>query len=196
MRDLGNGLFELSNGATGRFVQVQKKDGTMGRRFRIVTGASAAQMAQVRAAKDRQITQAQAQEAFDRYYSKTCIKNARKADPSRSLKSAQRGCKAERTYDLNHTGKPEMVRTNTSYLLNPHSFEFPGVDTGNKVRKPLTDAQRNALQRGRNALAAKRQTGGDHVEAELREQFGGAPKRRVAGPKVAGLREKFGGYWW
>lgn len=162
----------LSNGATGAYFTKTKADGTQGRVFRIYKSSRAAVQGAIDARKNpRQITQAQAQQAFDKYYARTrTIKRGpRKGQP---VFASPRGRKAARTYDLTHTSNnPDKRISDARYLHNPHAYEFQGVDTGSKVRKPLSIAQREALARGQAAIKAKN-----------------AAKRAARG--------QAGGYWW
>lgn len=170
----------LNNGATGAYFTKVKADGTPAQVFRIYkaagpkgSDAAIAQTAAARAARSnpRQITQAQAQQAFDKFYNRTrTIKRGpRKGQPRFA---SPRGRAAARTYDLTHTSNnPKKRVTDARYLHNPHAYEFQGVDTGNKVRKPMSAAQRAALQRGQDAIKAKN-----------------AAKRAARG--------QAGGYWW
>lgn len=135
----------LSNGAKGHKVWIRKKNGEMGERFVITNGAPASYLAGIRGSgKRRQISEEKARAAFKRAYKPGNFKTPQAA-------------KAARTRDLNY---PSEVRTTTTYLRNPRKWDYPGVDLGNKVRKPMTEAQKAALARGRAALKAKRQAGG------------------------------------
>jgi len=170
----------LANGAVGAFFNVVTKDGTPTRVFRIHSAAgpkgSAAAKAQTAAARaarsnPRQITQAQAQQAFDKFYSRTrTIKRGpRKGEPRFA---SPRGRKAAHTYDLTHTtSNPDKIISDARYLHNPSGWEFRGVDTGNKVRKPLSAKQVAALKSGQDRIKA--------INAAKRAARGQA-----------------GGYWW
>lgn len=146
---------ELANGATGAFFNVTKADGTQGRVFRIYKSSRAAVQGAINARKNpRQISAAQAQQAFDKFYKRTrAIKRGpRKGQPRFA---SPRGRMAAHTYDMTHRSNKPVI-SDARYLRNPHAYEFSGVDTGSKVRKPLSDAQRAALARGRAKAAAKR----------------------------------------
>lgn len=160
----------LSNGATGAYFTKTKADGTQGQVFRIYKSTRAAVQGAIDARKNpRQITQAQAQQAFDKYYARTrTIKRGpRKGQP---VFASPRGRKAAHTYDLTHTSNKPRI-TDARYLHNPHAYEFQGVDTGSKVRKPLSALQLATLGRGQDAIKAKN-----------------AAKRATRG--------QVGGYWW
>lgn len=146
----------LANGATGATYRITKKDGTPGRVFRIYKSTPDAVRGALAARKNpRVISQRQAQQAFDKFYSRTrAIKRGpRKGSPR--FKSP-RGRKAAKAYDKHHTsGK---VINDARYLHNPHAYDFRGVDTGSKARKPLSAKQRQNLADGRAKRA--RQVGG------------------------------------
>jgi hypothetical protein len=166
----------LGNGATGAFFNTVRLDGTPTRVFRIYKSTRAAAMEAVAARKSpRQITQTQAQQAFDKFYkrTRTIKRGPRKGQPRFA---SPRGRKAARTYDLTHrSNNPDKLISDARYLHNPHAYEFQGVDTGNKVRKPMSPAQRAALKRGQDAIKAK-----NIAKA--------AAKRAALG--------QAGGYWW
>lgn len=145
----------LKNGATAAYFL--KPDGT--RVFRIykssaaiAAGATAAR----RTGGRRKITKDQAQAAFDSHYSRT---RKLRRGPNKGKKpryASPTGRRAARTYDEGHTTAPDLVVDDTRYLNSPWRYDFQGVDTGKKVRKPQTAAQKAALAKGRKALAAKR----------------------------------------
>jgi hypothetical protein len=150
----------LANGATGASFRVTKQDGSQGTVFRFIDSTEAA-AANARAARSnpRAISGAQAAQAFERYYrrNRAVKRGPRKGEPRWK---SPRGRKQSMTYDKNHrSGK---VVADARYLSNPRSYDFQGVDTGSKARKPLSVAQRAALAKGRAALASKRaaQVGG------------------------------------
>lgn len=143
----------LANGAIAGYVM---KNGS--RVFRIVESSRAAVAgAQAARRNPRQITKAQAQDAFDRYYNRTRTvkRGPRKGSPR--FKSP-RGRRAARTYDKQHRGA--NVVSDARYLHNPHAYDFQGVDTGSKARKALSPKQRAALAAGRAKRAANLQRGG------------------------------------
>lgn len=151
--------------------------------FRIFKGAN--NMAPVRAARSRTITQAEAQAAFDKYYSRNTHGYKSKA----SMKRAK-------GQDLAYSGN---VTTSAKYLSKngPRRYDFAGVDAGPK-RRTVSAAQRAALARGRAALAAKRQAGGRQQGARQqgRGQHGyGQHGHGQHGHGQHGARQQ-GGYWW
>lgn len=156
----------LANGAVAGFVM-----GPKGPVFRILASTpGAAKRARDARSNPRQITQAEAQAAFDRHYRRTnTIKRGpRKGQPRYA---SPRGRNSARSYDLNHTSG--RVISDARYLHSPHLYDFRGVDTGTKVRKPLTEKQRAALGLGRAALQ----------------------RRRSPTPAPRKLKQA-GGYWW
>lgn len=149
----------LPNGAKGAYYNILTKDGKPARVFRIFESSPAAVQRALAARKNpRKITQAQAQQAFDKFYARTrTIKRGPRKGQPRFASPA--GRRRARTYDVNHRGK--KVVDDARFLHNPHAYDFQGVDTGAKARKPLSAAQQAALARGRAALQAKRgQAGG------------------------------------
>ena len=119
-------------------------------RAKLAQLAAAAGMTPQRYARThrRQITLGEAQRAFEKFYnpSTQITRGPRKGQPR--FKSP-RGVKMAKTYDQNHTSR---TVTDTRYLRNPGRWDFAGVDTGSKVRKPPTEAQ----LRARQALATRR----------------------------------------
>lgn len=168
---------QLKNGATAAYFT--KPDGT--RVFRIYKSSAAiARQATLARQNPRKITKAEAQAAFDRHYNRTTRKRRGPvgADGRRAPRYASpTGRRSARTYDMNHTSR---VVDNALYLNSPWRYDFQGVDTGAKARKPLSAAQKAALAKGRAALAAKR-----------RAQKGGACSRQHGASAV-----QLGGYWW
>ena len=135
IRELMNGakgaLFNLSNGKTG---------------FRIINGPT-------HRVPPRPITQAEAQKAFDKYYSRigTVRRGPRKGTPRFA---STRGLKSARTYDLRHEKPAAKIIKDSRYLSpsGPYQFDYPGVDAQlmeTRVRKPLSQRQRDNLARGR-----------------------------------------------
>ena len=122
-------------------------------RAKLARLAAAAGMTPQRYARThrRQITLGEAQRAFNKFYdpSTKFIRGPRKGQ---ARFKSPRGVKAARTYDLNHTVRPDRIVTDTRYLLNPGRWDFVGVDTGPKVRKGPTEGQ----LRVRQALANRR----------------------------------------
>lgn len=173
---------EVAPGVIGEFVNVNKKGEPIRNKagqqmtvFRIVSSTpAAAEKARMARSNPRPISQDEAKAAFEKYYART---RTIKRGPRKGLPrfKSPRGRRAARTYDLNHTspGKDgkRMVK-DARYLHNPNRYEYEGVDTGSKVRKPLTQKQQDVLARGQAAL-----------------------KRKYPFP---GLREgtQAGGYWW
>ncbi len=136
----------LANGAVGAmFTLTNGKKG-----FRIISGAT-------HSVKPRQITQAEAQAAFDKYYSKInkVRRGPRKGTP---VFASTRGLRAARTYDINHSRDPRKIITDSRYLSpsGPRQWDYPGVDAGSVVRKPRSSAQLAALARGRAATGTNR----------------------------------------
>jgi len=132
---------KLVNGATGHSVWMKKKDGSMGKRFQLTSGASKQYLDTIRKMPRKQITEKQAQAAFDRHYN-----NAANFKTPRAQK-------ASRTRDLNFASE---VRKTSTYGRNPSKYDYPNVDLGTRTRKPASAAQKAALAKGRAALAAKR----------------------------------------
>ena len=148
----------LANGAVvAKFRVGPKKDGTPSMPVtRIVSAPSGpGAMDGVRAFKTVAISSEQAQAAFNRFYART-QKHRRGEVKGTPLFKSVRGRKAAKTYDLGHTSA--RVVSDARYLrpLGPRSYDFTGVDTGSKVRAPLTAAQRANLAAARAKLAAKR----------------------------------------
>jgi hypothetical protein len=175
----------LANGAQGALFEEGGK-----RVFRIFQGANAAAMANARAARSRVITQDEAQAAFDKYYSRNTHGYKSRATMKRA-----------RGQDLAYSGN---VTTSAKYLSKngPRRYDFAGVDAGSKKRT-VTPAQAAALARGRAALAAKRQAGGNQQGA--RQQGGNQQGARQQGARQQGARQQGarqqgarqqGGYWW
>lgn len=164
----------LANGATAaHFITPEGK-----RVFRIFKSskAIAAKATAARtAAGRRKITKEQAQKAFDSHFNRT--RKVRRGPGAKKTPryTSPKGRKAARTYDKGHTARPELVVDDTRYLNAPWRYDFQGVDTGKKTRKPLSAAQKAALAKGRKALADKR-----------RAQKGGNQR--------AGQQD--GGFWW
>jgi cbb3-type cytochrome oxidase cytochrome c subunit len=101
----------------------------------------------------RPITEDQAREAFEKYYkTATFRRGAKKGQP----RFTAFGAKRARGYDLNHSTDPSRIVTDSRYLRNPHKYDYPGVDVGTKVRKPLSPRQVENLRKGRATLEAKR----------------------------------------
>ena len=112
----------------------------------------------VRAAKKRPITQAEAQAAFNRFYKSRANSRMTRGPNKGALRFASpRGRKAAMTYDLNHSSKPSRVITDARYLRNPGRWDYPGVDTGAKVRK--VSPKQLANQQRFAAMARARATG-------------------------------------
>jgi hypothetical protein len=155
----------LPNKATGAYFKVTKADGSQGKVFRIYKSSKAiAANATTYKRAPKAITKAQAQNAFDRYYDRTHTvkRGPRKGSPRYASPTGRRSAG---TYDRDHrmptrAGRPSPVIADTRYLNNPGRWDFQGVDTGSKKRKPLSAAQKAALVKGRAALRAKRQAGG------------------------------------
>lgn len=153
----------LPNGAVGATYRMRTKDGRDATVFRILRStAAAAQAARDVRSNPRQITQAQARDAFKRYYARTrTIKRGpRKGTPRFA---SPRGRKAAGTYDANHSGK--QVISDARYLHNPHAYDFQGVDSGALPRKRVTPSQAAVLAAGRarrtaNVRAKAGQAGG------------------------------------
>jgi hypothetical protein len=154
----------LKNGAIGGWFRKPLNNGGTADVFRIHTSSRAIVMKAVAARKNpRQISQAQAQDAFDRYYARTgTIKRGpRKGQPRFA---SPQGRRSAMTYDLNHSSKNvfrdgrqvQGVISDARYLNNPGAWDFQGVDTGSKVRAPLSPKQRATLAKGQAALKAKR----------------------------------------
>ncbi len=156
MRDIGQGLYQLDNGAQGRYVDTDKngralkyKDTVLNRkknrvgqtyqRFVLTKGADAG-----KGYPRRSITKEQAQRAFNRYWNRRMQQvsgNKRKAGAVKSAKKRDLGF-----------GVQGNIRQNTTYLRNPGKYEFPGVDVGTKnypSGAKLSQKQRDALARGR-----------------------------------------------
>lgn len=152
-------LRTLRNGAKAAFFQ--NLDGGKPV-FRIVSStAEAARAASAARSNPRKISQAQAAEAFRKYYARNTHTIRRGPRKGQKKFASKAGLKRAMSYDKNHTN-PKMVVDDARYLRNPHAYEFKGVDTGAKKRKPLSAAQKAALAKGRAALAKKRngQVGG------------------------------------
>jgi hypothetical protein len=154
----------LANGARVRQVRVRKLDGSLSAPVtRIISGAT--NMAAVRAFKNVAISSEQAQAAFNRFYGRT-QKHHRGAVKGTPIFKSPRGRKSAKTYDLGHTSA--KVVSDARYLrpIGPRSYDFTGVDTGSKVRKPLSANQLTALATARAKLANKRaQRGGNQQVA-------------------------------
>ena len=165
----------LANGATGASFRVTKQDGSQGKVFRFIasTPAAAAAARAVRS-NPRTISSSQAAQAFEKYYARNrAIKRGPRKGEARW--KSPRGRKQSMTYDKNHrSGK---VISDARYLKNPRSYDFQGVDTGSKARKPLSVAQRAALAKGRAALRRGTRAG------------------RAQSLPFAG-QQQVGGYWW
>lgn len=138
-----------ANGAVYEQVVMKKKDGTKGLKTRFIQGASKEALDEIRRSPRKEITKAQAQRAFDKYYS----------NPA-NFKS-RRGMKQAKTYDLRHTTKDSRISKTKAYLRNPHKYDFEGVDTGPvPVKYPAgqrLDALKAQLERGRATVAANRE---------------------------------------
>jgi hypothetical protein len=163
---IGNGVYELSNGARGRFVS-ESKDGIpfryadtprnqeLGRvgkpyqRFVLFQGADEDKIP--RGVPRRPITIAQAKRAFNAYWN-------RKLREAGNNRNKLRAVAAARSRDLSH-GVEKNIRLTTSYRRNPGRFEYPGVDVGTKQFRSgsqLSQKQRDALARGRATLQTRR----------------------------------------
>lgn len=146
----------LANGAQAAYFNVVGKPKPVFRIFASTRGAVA--RAQAARRNPRQITKAQAQQAFDRFYKGRRMPTFKRgANKGKSRFSSLVGRQRAMTYDIRHGSKP--VVNDVRYLNNPHAYDFQGVDTGTLVRKPLSAAQRNALAAGR-AKRRRTQTGG------------------------------------
>lgn len=155
------------NGATGAKFNAVKADGgkTVVHRIIASTGASASAARDARA-NPKPITQAQAKKAYDRAY-KPGAKIRRGPNKGAPRFKSDKGAMAAKTYDAGHT---KNVIADSRYLKNPYKFDFAGVDAGNKVRKPRTDAQKAATKR----LVAR---------------------NKVMAGKTLSV-DQLGGYWW
>jgi len=92
------------------------------------------------ARKYKPITKAQAELAFNKWY---------KDQARKGRFASAKGMRSSMTYDLNHRSK---IVKDERYAKNPHKYDYPGVDVGNKKRRPLTGA---ALKAHKKKLRSK-----------------------------------------
>ena len=163
----------FENGAVAEVVAVHKKDGTEGKRLRIISGATktpnGGPIGRGKGSgglglshKRRSISPQSAKAAFTRYWNARW-QAAKAVSPlnARGVKSAWARDILYSRPQVNKEGKPLYVRENTTYLRNPGKYEYPGVDMGGKryktveERKYKSDKSRNALATGRSHLGAK-----------------------------------------
>ena len=166
----------LANGAVIARFRAVKSDGTPTEVTRIVssTGSAAAAARAAPRAGPKSITAAQAQAAFDRFYSRADHKGY----------ASMRGQKSARTYDLNHTTGTPIA--DSRYLRNPSRWDFQGVDTGAAVRKTLSERQLANLAAGRAAGRAARGSASSGSRSP-------SPKCAKGCVPAAG---QVAGYWW
>ncbi len=179
---------ELSNGAVGAmFTLTNGKKG-----FRIISGAKVGMRVPPRA-----ITQAEAQAAFDKYYSKInkVRRGPRKGTP---VFASTQGLRSARTYDIRHSRDPRKIITDSRYLSpsGPRQWDYPGVDAGPVVRKPRSAAQLAALARGRAATGTNRRRAAFSELGAMSQNYdAGKPYANEKVYKPAGFQQQ-GGYWW
>lgn len=131
--DIVDGRKVLANGAVAGFVMVDGK-----RKWRIVAGADASYMAEIRGQKGapKPISKRAALIAFNKAY-----KN----------KSAR-----SKALDRNFSGERGPVVADSRYKRSPKYYDFAGVDAGPKTRKKRSDAGTAATKARMEALRAKK----------------------------------------
>jgi len=96
----------------------------------------------------RPLSQQAAQRSFNKYW-KQRYTNATSPASSRAYKAAW-------ARDVNY-GRPDGLRSNSSYKRNPGRLEYKGVDYGTKSYKAPSAKQLENLSYGRQILAEKRE---------------------------------------
>lgn len=132
--DIVSGRRVLANGAVAGYVMVDGK-----RKWRIVAGADASYMAEIRGAPrgNKPITQRQALMAFNKAY--------------KNRPGTSRGRRQAKSYDRNHSAERGPVVADSRYLRSPWKYDYQGIDTGPKTRKA-----RSAKQKANDGKLAKR----------------------------------------
>merc|ERR1712216_668847 len=151
---------DVAVGEVVRFVNGAHAEKQANGRFKIVKGgkldrawaASNAKFGRTKGQRAQYNTMSPraAKRAFNRYYNEKHVGTVFKSP---------RGLKQSRTYDLNHTGS--RVVGDSRYRRNPKRFDYDGVDTGSKVRKPRSAAQKAHAEKMK-ALMASREWRDDH----------------------------------
>ena len=102
-----------------------------------------------RARASSPMSKADAQKKFNSYY------GTRRGASGKRFKTV-RGLKSAKTYDVNHTSKNITGTMKYGTRHGPRLYDYTGVDTGPKRRKPLSAKQRENLALGRRGAAAGR----------------------------------------
>ncbi len=183
---------DLSNGAAGEY----RLNANGKLVFRIVQGANKAGIKKMQEARKhpRKISKAEAQAAYDKYYTgrrPNIRRGPRKGTPRFS---SPRGMRAAGTYDLNHTN--QRVITDARYLRNPHRYDFEGVDTGSRVRKPVSEKQRAALERGRAVATRNRRTRIGNSSTGIASMGYGLQDQQGGMQYQQDQQSQQGGFWW
>ena len=170
----------LANGAQAGYFNEVDANGNPKRVWRIFQGAPASYMASggpLQSSRKAPLSQAAAQERFDKYYARFG-KNQKKHYKSKAGLHRARG--------LDKATTSKNINTTTGY--HPRTMDYPGVDTG-KARAPPSQKQLEALAAGREKRRANLQRAGNQRGSNQR----GSNQR--AGNQRAGERQ-MGGYWW
>ena len=165
---------QLENGAVGAYFELS--NGKQG--FRFIEGAKAGMRVAPRA-----LTQAQAQQAFDKYYSKmpTFTKGPRKGE---NKYASDKSLARARAYDAQWSLPANKIINDSRYLTSngPNRYDFAGVDVGSV--RPVSAKQAASRLASAARLAALRRPKSQFQERNM-QAFEQLPQA-----------QQLGGYWW